>query len=443
MNVMNTLLLAVAVLLSGGIVPGRAAEKSPTASVPQDLFRYMARPEPNYSWTLADTHTVDAGKVYVVRLVSQKWHDIVWKHNLLICEPKHLRHPSHVLLFVTGGHNGGRPSRKGMAMGLKLATLCGARVAVLSQVPNQPLLGNHVEDDLITETWLRYLKTGDSTWPLLFPMVKSAVKAMDAVTELAKSRWNQSIEGFVITGGSKRGWTSWLTAVADKRILATAPMVIDTLNFQPQMKHQLATWGEFSEQIVDYTRKGLIKVNQKETPREVHLRRMMDPYTYRKQLTLPKLLINGTNDRYWVVDALNNYWDGLSGPKYALYITNAGHGLKGGHDKVFATEAAYFQHVVTRTALPKLKWKHDGDGELLQLTMSSQPAPTAVRLWSATSNSKDFRLAKWTSRKVPGHGGEYIAKLEKNGSGHVALFGEFQFRFNGLEYFLSTQIRRD
>ena len=101
---------------------------------------------------------------------------------------------------------------------------------------------------------------------------------MDAIEALAKSEWDGSVSGFVITGASKRGWTSWLTPVVDRRVIATEPMVIDVLNFQPQMRHQLDTWGRYSEQIVDYTSKGLINP-ENETPREVQLRRMMDPFS--------------------------------------------------------------------------------------------------------------------------------------------------------------------
>ena len=82
---------------------------------------------------------------------------------------------------------------------------------------------------------------------------------------------------------------------------------------------------------------------------------MMDPYTYRSVLRLPKLIVNGTNDRYWVVDALKFYWNDLEGPKYIRQIPNAGHGLGGGKKDALRTIAAFFRHAAAGQPLPTVE----------------------------------------------------------------------------------------
>lgn len=413
------------------------AEEVPTA-----LLDYVNQPESVYGWELRDKISTEHGVVYDIDLTSQQWQGIVWKHVLQVFEPKNVQYPKHVLLFVSGGSNGKRPGNGDIQRGLTLAKMTGGRVAILSQVPNQPLFDGRVEDDLITETWLRYLESGDATWPLLFPMVKSAVKAMDAVQSLAADEWKGTVDGFVITGGSKRGWTSWLTPVADKRVVATAPIVIDVLNFQPQMRHQLATWGEFSEQIYDYSSKGLIKL-ENETERDIALRRMVDPYTYRSRLALPKLIVNGTNDPYWVVDAMRFYWFDLIGPKYILQVPNAGHGLEGGRELAYATLSAYFRHIASDTPLPKLTWEHESGSDGLQVRVESSEVPTAARVWSARSSIKDFRGAEWSAQPMDEKNGTWVGTVAKPQEGHVALYGELQFEFQGLKYSLCTLVNRE
>ena len=96
--------------------------------------------------------------------------------------------------------------------------------AVLYDIPNQPLYGGLTEDALVVYTWQKFLETGDESWPLHFPMAKAVLKAMDAVQALAKAENRPSIDKFLITGASKRGWTTWLDgASCDSRIKAHCP----------------------------------------------------------------------------------------------------------------------------------------------------------------------------------------------------------------------------
>ncbi|MEZ6063594.1 MAG: PhoPQ-activated protein PqaA family protein [Planctomycetaceae bacterium] len=425
-----------------GHVQADNLKTAPGGGVPDAIFRYVGRPEPKFEWKVTSKTKLDAGTVYQLSLTSQEWHDIVWKHAVEIYEPKDLAFASHALLFVTGGSVPSAPDRDDMSMGLQLAAACGARVVMLHQVPNQPLFGGRKEDDLITDTWLKYLNSGDDTWPLLFPMVKSAVKTMDAVQQLS-AEWDQPVEHFVITGGSKRGWTSWLTPVVDNRIVATAPIVIDVLNFRAQMKHQLDTWGEYSEQIVDYTSKGLIKApDVEETPREIALRMMMDPYTYRKQLTLPKLLIVGTNDRYWVVDSMNLYFDDLSGSRFIRQVPNAGHGLDDGRDAALMTLAVFFRHVAAGVEMPKISWDFTEGSQGLSLTMTSDQQPAKTRLWVAHSADMDFRDDQWESQELDVINGKSVGRTAVPESGHVALYGELEYDFHGQPWSITTLVFR-
>ena len=411
------------------------------APVSSPLQDYLAIPDSVYSWKLIEKIDNPLGKIYDVELTSQAWMDMTWKHVMMVYEPKQLTHKDHVLLFITGGGQLNKPNDGDRVMGLMMAQLCGARVAMLHQVPNQPLLGGRTEDDLITDTFLFQLATGDKRWPLLFPMVKSAVRAMDCVEQLATQEWGSSVKGFVVTGASKRGWTTWLTGASDKRVIGIAPIVIDTLNFPKQMDYQMETWGRYSEQIEDYERKGLIK-HLKEDP-DFPLWRWVDPWFYRANLTLPKLIINGTNDRYWTVDALNLYWDDLSGVKYIRYVPNAGHNLGGGREGALTTLAVFFQHVADGKPGPSVDWTHETAGDVYQLKIKSNVAPTSVRVWSALSGTKDFRESKWTSKTIKDVGGTFVGEVAKPEQGHVALYGEVVFSAYGHEYSVTTQIRRE
>lgn len=439
---------SVVAIVLGVVVGGsqfafaEGANLTPTVT-PDALHRYVKRDEPVFQWQQLRKDELDLGTVSHLRVTSQKWKGIVWKHAVEVYEPAEVAYPQHALLFVTGGSRPKLADKEDVAFGLKLATLCKARVVMLHQVPNQPLFDGKKEDDLITETWLRYLETGDDSWPLLFPMVKSAVKTMDAVQELAKSKWSQPVKSFVITGASKRGWTSWLTPVVDRRIVATAPMVIDVLNFRAQMNHQLDTWGRFSEQIFDYTSKGLVKrPDETETEREAALRTMMDPYTYRKSLTLPKLLIVGTNDPYWVVNAMSLYWDDLTGSRFIRQVPNAGHGLKGGREGAMTTLAVFFRHIASGTKLPQITWKFSSGNKQLKLVIDSNTSPVKARLWSARSKDRDFRDDRWESQELDPNGGKPTAVLSIPDSGHIALFGEVEYKFEGLSWTLSTLVYR-
>jgi len=402
-----------------------------------DLDAYVKKPDSAFAWKQTERQETPAGVVTGLELTSQVWQGITWKHSLRIYEPKQVTYDDAVYLFITGGSNGNKPGADMEAFALTLARLSGARVALLSQVPNQPLLGDKKEDELIAETFVRYLETKDEDWPLLFPMVKSAVKAMDAVQAWARDGGRFEVKRFVVTGASKRGWTTWLTGAVDDRVIAIAPMVIVMLNLGTQGPNQLDVWGAYSEQIDDYVRRGLMEKAQ--TGPGAELWKMVDPYTFRDRLAKPKMLINGANDRYWTLNALDLYWDGLAGPKHLVELPNAGHGLDANREWAVNGLASFFRSSVTGRALPRLDWTLGPAGKdgAYTVKVNADPAPKSARLWTAEAEKRDFRNAKWTSTPLaPGPVVE--ATVAPAAKGNKALFVDLEYEIDGIPYRLTT-----
>jgi PhoPQ-activated pathogenicity-related protein len=402
------------------------------------LENYLAKPDTNYSWKVVSQKQDGQFAVAHLELVSQQWRDSAWHHHMQVVRPEKIKHAEIALLFITGDGDG----QKNIPLLKTVAERAGAIAAVVTKIPNQPLYDGRKEDALIAYSFDQYIKTGDESWPVLFPMVKGAVRAMDAVQAFAEQEHKQKVEKFVVTGASKRGWTTWLTAAADPRVKAIAPMVIDMLNMRAQAAWAEKVYGKQSEQIHDYTDLSLLE--KMDDPAMVRLRGWVDPYSYRQRYNLPKLLLLGTNDPYWTVDSLRHYWDELPGPKLIFQTPNAGHDLAGGKEAT-QTLAAFFQMIAEGQTLPKLEWKlAEAPKGGAELKVKVDQTPKRIRLWTADSTTRDFRKQKWTSQDLPLKAGsnEAEAKVELPEKGYRAYLAEIVLTApGGEEYKLSTEAR--
>jgi PhoPQ-activated pathogenicity-related protein len=397
------------------------------------LDDYVAAEDSTYGWTIGNTREVAGATVLEVSLTSQKWRDLVWKHRVYLIKPAQLKTPEFAVLYITG--NSGLAE---LAAFGQVANKVGALCIILNDVPNQPLFGGLTEDALISYTFVEFAKSKDVSWPALLPMTKSAVRAMTAVQEIAKKQWDVDVKEFLVTGGSKRGWTTWLTAAVDKRVRAIAPLVYDILNFPKQLPHQVATWGKYSEMIADYSTKGLTEMLS--TAEGKTLTAIVDPYSYRQRFKMPKMVINGTNDRYWVIDAAQFYFNDLPGEKYLLYVPNAGHSLQEGLQRVVNNLTAFYLAVASRQPLPEIKADVKRQGNKLLVTVTTKGKVDGVQIWTAQSSTKDLRNSRWTALDAkPAGGGKYTAEVSlPTDAVSFALFADAQGTVSGIEYHVCT-----
>jgi PhoPQ-activated pathogenicity-related protein len=215
-------------------------------------------------------------------------------------------------------------------------------------------------------------------------------------------------------------------------------MVINMLNMAPHSRLQREAFGgQPSEQIDDY--RGLDEFI--DTPRGQTLRSIVDPWEYRSQLTLPKLIILGTNDRYWPLDACDLYWNDLQGEKYLIYIPNNGHGLPD-RARIIAGLNALNQRVMTGKPLPKVNWTFVPTEKGVKLTITSDTPASRMQIWTASAAARDFRDSKWTTLGSDVGGESFGALLPQPTTGNAAYFGELTFGGGtDAEFSLSTSIR--
>jgi PhoPQ-activated pathogenicity-related protein len=429
--------------------------------IPPDLDAYVKRPDPSFAWS----EKKPGQSPLHLRMTSQTWQNVRWTHDIVVAfpsekegiegdqmesegsvgqrdigtegqenqreskgfesfraasrqseiPPEGSRRPGPpianrkdvAILYITGGD----PNKADQNEAQRLADLAKMPVAMLHHIPNQPLFGKN-EDDLIAHTFEKFLETtAGSANPL---------------------------KKFVVIGASKRGWTAWLAgAIQDKRVIGIAPMVFDNLRFKEQLKHQLDSWGKYSEMIADYTDKGLDKVL--DTPAGTRLVDLVDPWTYRTRITIPKLIVNGSNDRYWTVDALSLYWDGLVGPKYCSIVPNAGH-LLGDMKQALHAIAAFARSCAGEFEMPEIRTMIEKDDWCRVWITDSQDARY---VWEAASASHDFRESKWQiSGSSMGGSGSFLdyTSYKLKAKPPAAVLVQVDFHVKGMSFSLSSPV---
>ncbi len=430
-NMRKRILGTAYVFLLTGCLCGGAKETA--------LDRYIRQPDPNFKYELVKTIPGEGQTTYVLDMTSQQFLTTaevdrpVWRHWLVIVKPQ--RVTSDIgLLVIGGGENDGRVPNEAMPLATEIASLTGAVVAELQMVPNQPLTFRDEtrprgEDGIIAYTWNKFLRTGDERWPLRLPMTKAAVRAMDAISRFLDSEpaGHVKVKRFVVSGASKRGWTTWSTAAVDSRVIAIVPVVIDLLNIVPSFRHHYRAYGAYSEAVDDYEKDGILKWSG--TVEYRNLMKIEEAFEYRERFTMPKLLINATGDEFFLPDSSQFYFDRLPGEKYLRYVPNANHDVTENTDAA-ETVAAYFESVVKGAARPRFTWRIRKDGTIAVRTVTP---PRAVKLWQAHNpQARDFRLQKIgpayrSSELAPTAPGRYVARVPKPATGFTAYFIELTF----------------
>jgi len=416
------------------------------------LDDYVKKPDSSYKYSLANTIEGKDYTAYVLDMTSQSWRSkeevdrTLWKHWVTIIKPDKVSGNTG-LLWINGGSNDNDAPKNADTMLVNIALDTGTVVTDLRMVPNQPLNfpdggRPRYEDAIIAYTFDKCIATGDQTWPLLLPMVKSAVRAMDTVQKhvATESGRGVKVKKFVVSGASKRGWTTWLTAAVDKRVTAIAPAVIDVLNMKESMRHHFSAYGFYAPAIRDYQEMKIF--DRLLTAKGDALRKLVDPYEYRSRYTMPKFLVNSTGDQFFLPDSAQFYYDDLPGRKYLRYIPNTDHGLD---SSAAASLLLFYKSILINSPLPKFTWQVEGDKIIVKPKSGKLKE---VNLWQASNEkTRDFRVDTigrvWKSSplKVSENGVGFDVRVAEPKEGWTAFFVEMVYDSGeAVPYKFTTQV---
>ncbi|MAM64666.1 MAG: PhoPQ-activated pathogenicity-like protein PqaA type [Candidatus Marinimicrobia bacterium] len=376
------------------------------------LKEYVHKKDSAFKYEIVETLSTDTWKEYKIKMVSGTWltekevNHTEWWHWITIIVPNNVLE-TEALLIIGGGSSKDREPKKASELLINAALETKSIVAEISNIPFQPLnytndsKHDRYEDDLIAYGWRKFLEGGaknnDVTWLARLPMTRAVVKGMDVIQKVA-SDINIKIDEFVVAGASKRGWTTWTTAIADDRVIAIVPIVIDLLNVVPSFDHHWRCYGEWSPAIDDYVNEGITEwMGSKEYNRLLEL---VEPYSFTDQILIPKFLINATGDEFFVTDSWKFYWDRLIGDKYLQYVPNGNHGLTGTYNP--GSLVAFYNAIITNSKIPEFNWSVSNDSIYLEVNTD---ANYTVKSWEAINeNTRDFRVPvigrSWKSDEI-------------------------------------------
>jgi PhoPQ-activated pathogenicity-related protein len=422
------------------------AEATPAAGGECALEKYVKFDDGAFEWKHHSEAKLDGATLHHLRVTSQRWRSEkevdqpLWKHWVSIGVPDAPASDLAILIIGGGRHRDEPPA--GAPRELEMLLRASAAVVVyVDNIPNQPLKlegesEGRVEDGILARTWVLAMRDDDASWIGRFPMVKAAVKAMDAADQYLatlKGPAGKSLRpsGYFVVGASKRGWTTWLTGAVDRRVKAIAPMVIDVLNMQAHTPHHWRSYGFWAPALRDYEQNGIPA--RFGSPELAKVIAHEDPLAYLPRVAnIPKYIVNATGDEFFPTDSLRHYEDKLPGVWRARCVPNAGHSLR--NSAAPLEILSFYRAVAAGKPLPAITWSCSPGADADTVVVKASEKPLSVTLWEATNEkARDFRFnngaSAWTDTILApaGDGLEFTAKVAKPSAGYKAYMLEARF----------------
>lgn len=396
-------------------------------------YREKLAAEPLSYWFMSNQLYGDV-EVNRYQMISQMWSpdDLVspvkWQEDVAIAIPDNPL-PQRAVIAVDISED----------ILIRVARATHTVVISLQTIPSRNLTyGNDktalIEDDSIARSWRLTMDDPATrqTLPLHVPM---AAAISQTIRMAKKELTKENINKFIVTGASKRGWATWLTAISDPDVEAIVPIVADVLNTQEVMQHMYHTYGgNWPIAFGPYYQQGIDEVAM--TQGFANLMKIEDPLqylgtSYQSRLAIPKYIVNASGDDFFMPDNTRFYYNKLPGEKSLRVAPNTGHnGIL-----AFTQQSliSFINRLQNKMPLPYLTSQIEGKDKTQQLDITFSEPPVKVVRWTAVNPvARDFRFAcgiNYTATPLASpDNGNLSIPLTESSPGWEATFVEATFK---------------
>jgi len=122
---------------------------------------------------------------------------------------------------------------------------------------------------------------------------------------------------------------------------------------------------------------------------------IIDPYSYRDRLTMPKLVVDSTGDEFFMPDDNYFWWNNMEGELHLLMVHNAEHSLITGLPEVVQGISSFAAGILSQVPRPSMNWTMTADEKSGSITVYTSEPPTKVYVRHADTldgKRRDWRL---------------------------------------------------
>jgi len=361
-----------------------------------------------------------------------RWKGKQWGHHAWIfysdgCE-------SELGAVVTGGPGPDGFKRFAMEFGARAVAETCVPVLILLDVPNGQF--GLEETELMAFSMSRALETGDLTWHLVYPMAFAYSRAMTLESLLVPSHPGR----FVLSGGSKRGLTTWIVAAYDDRVAAIAPRSYNGANLTALLQSHYEVYGKPIGSLAVLDVYGLLDQVNRSTHVD-ELLEVYDPVSHFDELSIPVMVVFGTRDQLSPPGVEWTYAPYYPGPLWFEVVPNATHTGLHSTERAAAAWRAFLAYVAGEAELPEVSVhvSHPAGGSAeVSAEVTCRCGVFGVTAWTATSESlAGLVAADWRPIEMALEGGVWRASIPVT-QAYTGVFVEVQFSSAGIEGYVSS-----